>query len=72
VSKIPYSVLFKINASMIGSSVVNFTRHWLGLIVIATPKICRVLTRLDDPGCVVVTVIGSKKSRPKAATMPES
>jgi hypothetical protein len=56
---------------MIGSSVVNVVFQLFGVIAMDTPKICRVFSRTDPPGWVVLTVIGSKKSRSKAAIMPE-
>jgi hypothetical protein len=57
---------------MTGSSVVNTVLKELGVIVFATPKICKVFSNFEPPGWVVITVIGSKKSRSKAAIMPAS
>jgi hypothetical protein len=55
---------------MIGSNVVNVTFHRLGLMLIDTPKICKVLVKVEAPGWLVVIVMGSKKSRLRAAIMP--
>jgi hypothetical protein len=50
--------------------VVSVVFQLLGVIAIATPNTCRVLVRVDEPGWFVVIVIGSKKSRSRAAIMP--
>jgi hypothetical protein len=63
-------LLFRINASITGSSVVNVVFQLFGVMLKATPKICKVLSKVDPPGWVVITVIGSKKSRFRAAIMP--
>jgi len=70
VSKIPYCDESRMNASIIGSNVVKFTRHLLGVIVMPTPKICKVFSSVVLPGWLVIMVIGSKKSRLRAATIP--
>jgi hypothetical protein len=55
---------------MTGSSVVNTVLKLLGVMVLATPNICKVFSSFDPPGWVVITVMGSKKSRFRAAIMP--
>jgi hypothetical protein len=59
-----------IKPSIIGSSVVSVVFQLLGVIAIATPNTCKVLVKVDEPGWLVVIVIGSKKSRSRAAIMP--
>ncbi len=56
---------------MTGSNVVNVVFQLFGVMFILTPKICKVFSKSDPPGWVVLTVIGSKKSKSKAAIMPE-
>jgi hypothetical protein len=56
---------------MTGSSVVKVVFQLFGVMFMPTPKICKVLLSVDPPGWVVITVIGSKKSRFRAAIMPE-
>jgi hypothetical protein len=55
---------------MTGSSVVKVVLQLFGVILILTPKICKVFSIVDPPGWVVIIVIGSKKSRSKAAMTP--
>ena len=55
---------------MTGSRVVKKTLKLFGVILVATPKICKVLSRVDPPGWVVTILTGSKKSNSKAAIMP--
>jgi hypothetical protein len=57
---------------MTGSSVVKVVFQLFGVIFMRTPKICRVFSSKDPPGWVVIMVIGSKKSRSRAATTPVS
>jgi hypothetical protein len=44
------------------------TSKWL--VRVSTPKICKVFSSVELPGWLVIIVIGSKKSRPSAATTP--
>jgi hypothetical protein len=55
---------------MTGSNVVNVVFQLFGVMFILTPKICRVFSKVDPPGWVVITFMGSKKSRSSAAIMP--
>jgi hypothetical protein len=59
-----------IKPSIIGSSVVSVVFQLPGVIAIDTPNTCKVLIKVDEPGWLVVIVIGSKKSKSRAAIMP--
>ena len=55
---------------MTGSNVVNVVFQLFGVMFILTPKICSDFSKRDPPGWVVITFIGSKKSKSRAAIMP--